>query len=381
LTLSSLARGFLLRAALSLFGLGIALLLGEAAVRWLHLGPLPLTVFRPHPTRMFALAPGREVQFVDEDFSTRVAISRDGLRNPPLAPPETAGRPRVLALGDSFTFGYGVETAESWPARLQAALREDGLPRAEVINAGVVAYAPDQQLDLLRELLPRSRPDAVILGLYVGNDRAEIGLHRSAPPLRVSPEGALLEFPTAADLNPHPIRLWIARHLRLYSFARVRIHRLLIRLDLRQEPRLYHPAYFLDALGSTDAYEGNWPGLKRLLRDMDRATRASGARFLLAILPMDVQVSERYWTHYPRRARRRGSAPLRPEPASPSPIFFRPCARIPACAFTSVTIPTGRPPARRKRPPRSSPSSGDCSARREPRFHRPLFLDRAPSRR
>jgi hypothetical protein len=298
LTLSSLARGFLLRAALSLFGLGIALLLGEAAVRWLHLGPLPLTVFRPHPTRMFALAPGREVQFVDEDFSTRVAISRDGLRNPPLAPPETAGRPRVLALGDSFTFGYGVETAESWPARLQAALREDGLPRAEVINAGVVAYAPDQQLDLLRELLPRSRPDAVILGLYVGNDRAEIGLHRSAPPLRVSPEGALLEFPTAADLNPHPIRLWIARHLRLYSFARVRIHRLLIRLDLRQEPRLYHPAYFLDALGSTDAYEGNWPGLKRLLRDMDRATRASGARFLLAILPMDVQVSERYWTHY-----------------------------------------------------------------------------------
>jgi hypothetical protein len=296
--LSSLARGLLLRAALSLFGLGIALLLGEAGVRWLHLGPLPLTVYRSHPTRMFTLAPGRDVPFVEDGFSTRVTISKDGLRNPPLAPPESAGRPRVLALGDSFTFGYGVEAAESWPARLQVALREVGLPDAEVINAGVVAYAPDQELDLLQELLPRVRPDAVVLGLYVGNDRAEVVLHQSAPPLSVSAEGALVEFPTASDLNPHPIQLWFARHLRLYSFARVRIHRLLIQLGLRPEPQIYHPAYFLDALGYTDAYAGNWSMLEGLLRRMDRATRASGARFLLAILPLDVQVSERYWEHY-----------------------------------------------------------------------------------
>ena len=43
---------------------------------------------------------------------------------------------RILALGDSLTAGYGLPAADSFPARLEAALRSAGHP-AEVINAGV----------------------------------------------------------------------------------------------------------------------------------------------------------------------------------------------------------------------------------------------------
>lgn len=43
---------------------------------------------------------------------------------------------RILALGDSLTAGYGLSAEDSFPARLQAALRERGAP-AQVINAGV----------------------------------------------------------------------------------------------------------------------------------------------------------------------------------------------------------------------------------------------------
>ncbi|MFQ5457993.1 MAG: hypothetical protein ACE5FC_06025 [Myxococcota bacterium] len=129
-------------ALLALAGLLAALLLAEGAVRFFRLGPLPLAVFEAHPTRMFTLAPGKDVLFVGDEFVTRVRIGPDGLRNPALAPAASAGRPRVLAVGDSFTFGYGVEESEAWPARLQEKLREAGLARAEVINAGVVAYCP-----------------------------------------------------------------------------------------------------------------------------------------------------------------------------------------------------------------------------------------------
>lgn len=286
--------------ALGLFGLVLALLLAEASVRLLRLGPLPLAVFEPHPRRMFTLAPGTEVLFVGEEFTTEVKIGPEGLRHPALLPPEEAPRPRILALGDSMTFGYGVEAEESWPARLQTRLQTTGFPAAEVINAGVVAYAPDQELDLLRELLPKVRPDLVILALYVGNDPAEVLLHRSAPPMQVSPEGVLLESPRGVDLNPGALRGWLAAHSRLYSFARVRIHRLLVALGLRQAPALFHADYFRDALGYTNAYDANWRLLEQLLVEADRETRRAGARFLLAVIPMDVQVADRYWAHYKR---------------------------------------------------------------------------------
>ena len=285
-------------AALVLGSAITALLLGEAAVRLLGLGPLPLTIYRPHPTRMFALAPGRDIRFIDEEFSTRVWIGPDGLRGSPDAAAGRAGRPRVLALGDSFTFGYGVQAEEAWPARLQEELRRRGMTRAEVINAGIPAYAPDQELDLLRELLPRWRPDLVILALYVGNDVAEVTLHRSAPPLFVSAEGALIDDPTESDRHPGAIRAWLGRHSRLAAFLRVRVHRLVIALGLRPAPRLYHADYFRDALGYTPAYDRAWRLLEQILRAMDRETRARGGLFVLAVIPMDAQVSEKYWRPY-----------------------------------------------------------------------------------
>jgi hypothetical protein len=92
-----------------------------------------------------------------------------GLRAPELAP-KPAGVRRVLALGDSFTFGHAVEAAEAWPAVLQQLLNSRGGPRYEVINAGVGGYGTGQQLLLYDELEARVEPDLVVLGFAVVND-------------------------------------------------------------------------------------------------------------------------------------------------------------------------------------------------------------------
>lgn len=56
------------------------------------------------------------------------------------AMPATAGSgesvTRILAFGDSLTAGYGLDDADAFPARLQAALEAKGLA-VQVINAGV----------------------------------------------------------------------------------------------------------------------------------------------------------------------------------------------------------------------------------------------------
>ncbi|HEY3098140.1 MAG TPA: GDSL-type esterase/lipase family protein [Methylomirabilota bacterium] len=92
-----------------------------------------------------------------------------GLRGPELAP-KPAGVRRVLALGDSFTFGHAVEAAETWPAVLEQLLNARGGPRWEVVNAGVGGYGTGQELLLYDELESRVTPDLVVLGFAVVND-------------------------------------------------------------------------------------------------------------------------------------------------------------------------------------------------------------------
>jgi GDSL-like Lipase/Acylhydrolase family len=92
-----------------------------------------------------------------------------GLRSPEIGP-KPAGVRRVLALGDSFTFGHAVEAAEAWPAVLQELLNSRGGPRYEVVNAGVGGYGTGQELLLYDELESRVQPDLVVLGFAVVND-------------------------------------------------------------------------------------------------------------------------------------------------------------------------------------------------------------------
>ncbi len=57
--------------------------------------------------------------------------------NRPLALPKVTGnRPKIIALGDSLTAGFGLSEKESYPYLLQEKLRADGYD-FEVVNAGV----------------------------------------------------------------------------------------------------------------------------------------------------------------------------------------------------------------------------------------------------
>jgi len=69
------------------------------------------------------------------------------------------GALRILALGDSFTFGEDVGDDETYCARLKAML-----PDTEVINLGVHGYGHDQMLIYLREEGVKYHPDIVVLG-------------------------------------------------------------------------------------------------------------------------------------------------------------------------------------------------------------------------
>ena len=81
--------------------------------------------------------------------------------------PSAAGGVTIIAFGDSLTAGYGLPINESYPAQLDAALKEQG-KQATVINAGVSGETTRGNLERA-EFIRSQNPDIVLLGIG-GND-------------------------------------------------------------------------------------------------------------------------------------------------------------------------------------------------------------------
>jgi len=105
-----------------------------------------------------------------------VQESRSAIDAPPQIPVMGPER-RILAFGDSLLAGYGLEDGESYPDRLEQALRARGV-NARIANAGVsgdTTAAGLQRLDFTLKSQP-AKPELVIISLG-GND-----MLRSLPP-------------------------------------------------------------------------------------------------------------------------------------------------------------------------------------------------------
>lgn len=123
----------------------------------------------------WAHRPGQTTTFVHQDFSAEVNINSVGLRDREYTA-ERSDKKRMLVLGDSFGWGFGVETDEVFSEVL-----ERRYPDWEIINASVSGYSTDQEYLYLRERGMRYAPDVVVVLFYqndlVGNARDEIYWH------------------------------------------------------------------------------------------------------------------------------------------------------------------------------------------------------------
>lgn len=282
------------------FGVVVAIFLGEIALRAAAPASLDLPVtelrefIRFHPRYGWINRPGAHGRLrFGREFDTDVRISSKGFRDQDLPYARRPGTLRVLALGDSFTFGQGVEVRESWAKVLEASLG----PNAEVLNAGVSGWGTSQEMLWLEDEGFRYRPDVVVLGFYVNDfwDNAGISSDYARPRFRLEagePVATNLPLPPArrdaliglsVSLHNHVLlyrlfeqswRSFQAGWLRPVDLTPIGGKRLAGR-PVRAEAPVPIPA--VDVTGA-------------LLSSLERSCRAHGARFVVLLIPGHWQV-------------------------------------------------------------------------------------------
>lgn len=168
MTVRMINRGALINLSLGILSTIFMLCLGEMALRLLDFKPMYVSPERDHfwqydPLLGWAHQPGQEGIFETPQFRTTVQINRKGLRDREHSYKRQDNSSRILILGDSFAWGYGVEAPERFSEQLEAELD------IEVINGGVSGYSTDQELLWYRHEGTKYDTDLVIL-VFTGND-------------------------------------------------------------------------------------------------------------------------------------------------------------------------------------------------------------------
>ena len=97
------------------------------------------------------------------EFDVTVHINNLGFRGESVSIKKT--KKRVVVLGDSFTFGWGVPLHETWIQLLQ-----ERYPDIEFLNLGQGGTHPGDYVQTARKVIPLLQPDLVIVGVLQGND-------------------------------------------------------------------------------------------------------------------------------------------------------------------------------------------------------------------
>ncbi len=212
----------------------------------------------PNPNLSFTNRPYGHAFLMGQD----VQISSQGLRDREFSLQKPPGTYRIMMLGDSTTFGWGVaanDTASKVLERELTAAHLPGYDRFEVLNTGVGNYDTVQEMTYYKTAGRNFHPDLVVL-VYFINDPEPVPVQRQIPFMDRS---------------------------YLVAYVQNRWDGVLRRIGTRPDWRAYYASL----------YDDNKPGFqacKAALRELASLTRADHAKLVVALLPELHQINRDY---------------------------------------------------------------------------------------
>jgi lysophospholipase L1-like esterase len=191
-----------------------------------------------------------------------VQINSQGLRDYEYPLTKPAGVYRIMVLGDSTTFGWGVPLNDTTAKILERSLNAKHLPgydRVEVLNAGVGNYDTVQEVTYYQTRGRAFHPDLVVLVYFINDPE----------PVPVERKGFLVDSSY------------------LIAFSVNRFDGVLRRIGTRPDWNKYY----------SSLYEDNRPGFqacKAALVDLASTTQRENTKLLVALLPELHQINDSY---------------------------------------------------------------------------------------
>jgi len=210
------------------------------------------------PQLSFAHVPNRSAFLM----GASVSINSHGLRDREYSPSKPPDVYRIVMLGDSTTFGWGVATEQTVAKILEAELnriRVPGYSRFEVLNAGVGNYDTVQEVAHYLTYDRAFHPDLVILQYFI-ND---------------------------AEPVPKERRPGLLGRSYLLAYSISRFDAMMRLTGVRPNWKQYYAGLYEDGLPGLEA-------AKQALATLATRTRADGTKLLVTILPELHEINNDY---------------------------------------------------------------------------------------
>ncbi len=230
-----------------ILGTAAALVAGEVAVRVLGVADPKATGYAPVKTKGRGSEPTNSREYRDLERS--------------LAKP--AGTHRVVSLGDSIAWGFGVEFEDAYPQRVERSLTRHRGERWEVVNLARPGMNSVEEAEQLRDEGLAYEPDLVLLGFCLNDSEDETGAEARRAQYWETLQQERAHAPSLLDRSA------------LHRFVAGRIEATVLN---RRRIAAYESQFAAD-------YSG-WIAAQRALREMATLCRNKGIPFVVAIFPL-----------------------------------------------------------------------------------------------
>lgn len=187
--------------------------------------------------------PNKSMELMD----VMVDINSDGHRDKEYAV-NKSDKYRIIFLGDSLTFGWGVKQEETFATLLEEDLSSD-YP-TEVINFGTGNYNTEQEVNLFKEKGLKYNPDKVVLFYFI-ND---------------------------AEITPEKSNLWFLGYSQFISFYWSRINSLLNNIMPSKSFQEYYDSLY-------DEDQQGWINSRKAIIQLRDICKTRGIEFQVVLLP------------------------------------------------------------------------------------------------
>ena len=211
----------------------------------------------------------------EQDFNwegVRVDINSRGLRSDEFDVTKPDNTYRILNIGDSVAFGWGVDQEETYGYQLVNLLNQQDKSRNyEVINAGVPGLNLTTEKNFLLQEGLSYKPDLVLLDLTVAND-------------------IFGQAPGGAEEKFH-LFSWLRDNTYLWPFLTIQTRFILAKQRGPEAIPALNPGTSPDFYFPLDTDDDLWDKHWQDFEEMYRATSDLGAEFIIVAFPTALQVN------------------------------------------------------------------------------------------